>query len=151
MRHLVVLLLVCGSLLGCKKTRKEPEEGAAPVIPADWKTCASDAECTFVGLGCCDVSPVNRAHADAAQRQLSESGRHYCPVRAACGPGPGGTWAGAPGGCQAGVCAFPPYSQSAAFSSVASFTFGPTKRRRTNVSHAMTSTTPRTPSIPAGN
>ncbi len=66
--------------------------------------CATDAECTFVSLGCCSTTPVNRIHAKDAQAALEVSGQPYCAVKAACGPGPNGTWAGTPGKCVEGRC-----------------------------------------------
>jgi hypothetical protein len=82
-----------------------------PVVVVDasapstsWTACASDLDCTYVSLGCCDTTPVNRAHADEAKRKLERSGHPYCPPKTACGPSADGTWAGAPGKCAAGNC-----------------------------------------------
>ncbi|MFO0671507.1 MAG: hypothetical protein U0235_18070 [Polyangiaceae bacterium] len=81
---------------------------ASPGAPAEWAACASDAECTYVSLGCCDTTPVNRRFAAQAQARLDASGRPHCAVKQACGPGPAATWAGAAGKCRAGTCAPPP-------------------------------------------
>jgi len=79
---------------------------AGPVqLPADYTRCAKDDDCTVVALGCCDNTPVNNAHADAAKRALAASGRPYCPVKTACGPGDDGTWNGMAGECDGGHCA----------------------------------------------
>lgn len=76
-------------------------------MPDEWGRCSKDAECTFVSLGCCDTTPVNRAFVDQAQKRLLESGRPYCAPKAACGEGPDGTWAKAPGRCVKQRCAPP--------------------------------------------
>lgn len=76
-------------------------------IPAEWARCRTDADCTYVSLGCCDTTPVARAHAPEAQQMLAASGRPFCPPKAACGPSVDGTWSGAPGKCSRGVCAEP--------------------------------------------
>lgn len=96
-------------VLACAK----PAPDAAPTAPASappspaWDACKSDAECTFVSLGCCETTPVNRAHAGEMQKKLDASGKAYCPPKTACGPGPDGTWNGTPGVCRNGVCAKP--------------------------------------------
>ena len=77
-------------------------DAAAP--STSWTACASDLDCTYVSLGCCDTTPVNRAHVADAKRKLERSGHPYCPPKAACGPSPDGTWSGAPGKCSAGNC-----------------------------------------------
>jgi hypothetical protein len=76
----------------------------APPAAITWTSCANDAECTYVSLGCCDTTPVNRAHVADAKRKLERSGHPYCPPKSACGPSSDGTWAGAPGKCTAGNC-----------------------------------------------
>ncbi len=68
---------------------------------------SKDAECTFVSLGCCDTTPVNRTYATQAQKRLDESGRPYCAPKAACGEGPDGTWAKTAGRCVNRRCAPP--------------------------------------------
>lgn len=63
-------------------------------MPDEWRRCSKDAGVPYASLGCCDTTPVNRTHADQAQRKkLNDSGRLPCPVKAACGRGPEGTWA----------------------------------------------------------
>jgi hypothetical protein len=92
-----------------------PAEGSAFHIPAEgpfslpvaWTACGGDADCTVVSLGCCDDTPVNREHATGASAALRESGRPYCPVKTACGPGTSGTWEGERGVCTAGTCRMP--------------------------------------------
>jgi hypothetical protein len=79
---------------------------AGPRHPT-WAACENDADCTYVSLGCCDTTPVNRSHAVEAQRELDASGRPHCAPKTACGPSKDGTWAGAPGKCRAGSCAMP--------------------------------------------
>ncbi len=82
-----------------------PHVTAPPVdTTTSWTACASDLDCTYVSLGCCDTTPVNRAYVADAKRKLERSGRPYCPPKTACGPGADGTWAGAPGKCTAGNC-----------------------------------------------
>ena len=73
-------------------------------LPAEWTQCRADSECTYVSLGCCDTTPVNRTNMALAQKRLEDSGRPYCPVKAACGPSADGTWANAPGTCVKRVC-----------------------------------------------
>jgi hypothetical protein len=77
---------------------------APPRAAPSWTACTSDADCTYVSLGCCDTTPVNRAHAADAQRKLDRSGHPYCAPKAACGPSANGTWSGAAGKCAAGNC-----------------------------------------------
>ena len=67
-------------------------------------SCRADADCTFVSLGCCSTTPVNRAFAAVVKKRLEASGLPYCHVKAACGQGPNGTWEGVAGVCLAGVC-----------------------------------------------
>ncbi len=43
-----------------------------------------------------------------AQRKLEASGRPYCAPKAACGPGPDGTFAGTAGRCTKGACGCDP-------------------------------------------
>lgn len=81
-----------------------PDAGASGAQTA----CVSDADCTFVSLGCCSTTPVNRASAAAVKMRLAASGLPYCAVKAACGPGPDGTWEGAPGTCMRGACSGAP-------------------------------------------
>lgn len=83
-------------------------------MPAEWSRCRADAECTFVSLGCCDTTPVNRRHADDARGALRASKREECPPKTACGPGADGTWQGTPGRCLAGVCGCDPRGPMAA-------------------------------------
>jgi hypothetical protein len=80
----------------------------AITLPADLTACAADRDCTYATLGCCDVTPVNRAHAAEVHAALEASGRPYCAVKAACAPTPSGTWNDGPGACAQGRCAPPP-------------------------------------------
>lgn len=73
-------------------------------LPTEWTECVRDADCTWVSLGCCSEIVVNHAHAKVARDALEESGRPYCPVKAACGPGPHGSMDGVQGTCTEGVC-----------------------------------------------
>ncbi len=82
--------------------------GGPVVLPDGWARCEKDADCTFVALGCCDITPVARARAAEAQRKLEASGRPYCAPKAACGPGPDGTFAGTAGRCTKGACGCDP-------------------------------------------
>lgn len=91
------LLLVAPALADEKKVS----------MPDEWSRCSKDAECTFVSLGCCDTTPVNRTYATQAQKRLDESGRPYCAVKAACGEGLDGTWAKTAGRCVNRRCAPP--------------------------------------------
>lgn len=76
-------------------------------MPDEWSRCSKDAECTYVSLGCCDTTPVNRSYVEQAQKKLDDSGRMPCAVKAACGRGPDGTWAKTPGRCVKQRCAPP--------------------------------------------
>jgi hypothetical protein len=76
-------------------------------LPADWVACTRDNDCTIVSLGCCDETPVARAHAAALREALDASGRRYCPPKSACGPSRHGTWDGEPGRCTANACVMP--------------------------------------------
>ena len=76
-------------------------------LPAAWTACTSDADCAVVSLGCCNNTAVNRGHAGDTRQALEVAGRRECPVKAACGPGPGGTWDGEAGTCARGTCALP--------------------------------------------
>lgn len=80
----------------------------ADALRAEWGTCQRDDECTFVSLGCCSTTPVNRTFSEPAMAALEASGAPYCPVKTACGPGSDGTFAGTPGACIAGRCACDP-------------------------------------------
>lgn len=82
--------------------------GGPLALPAAWGRCEKDADCTFASLGCCSVTPVARARAADAKQKLEASGRPYCAPKAACGPGPDGTFAGAPGKCTKGACGCDP-------------------------------------------
>jgi hypothetical protein len=53
-------------------------------LPDSWLACAADRDCTYVGLGCCDLTAVDHDHAPAARAALEESRRQYCPPKAAC-------------------------------------------------------------------
>jgi len=93
----------------CVNSPPVPVADAAPAkltsAPTNsWTACTSDADCTYVSLGCCDTTPVNRSHVADAKRKLERSGRPYCPPKTACGPSADGTWSGAPGKCAAGSC-----------------------------------------------
>ncbi len=76
-------------------------------LPVAYTRCASDADCTYATLGCCEVTPVNQASRAIVADALERSGRRECPPKAACGPGPRGTWDGQPGRCVARVCGAP--------------------------------------------
>ena len=98
---------VCTPACRAGKCVSASDVAAAPSASApsaSWTTCSSDADCTYVSLGCCDTTPVNRAHVADAKRKLERSGRPYCPPKTACGPSADGTWAGAPGKCSGGSC-----------------------------------------------
>lgn len=82
--------------------------GGPVVLPDACGRCVKDADCTFVSLGCCEVTPVARAHAAEASRKLEASGRPFCAPKAACGPGPDGTFAGTAGKCTKGACGCDP-------------------------------------------
>ncbi|HEY2365741.1 MAG TPA: hypothetical protein VGH87_05110, partial [Polyangiaceae bacterium] len=82
---------------------------AAVAASRSWTSCTTDADCTYASLGCCDTTPVNRAHAADMQRKLEHTGHPWCPVKAACGPSTNGTWSGAPGKCTAGDCVLRPW------------------------------------------
>ncbi len=75
---------------------------------AEWSACQRDDECTFVSLGCCSTTPVNRAFSAQAMAALEASGARFCPVKQLCGPGVDGTFAGTPGKCVAGRCGCDP-------------------------------------------
>lgn len=79
-------------------------DAAAIAASRSWTSCTTDADCTYASLGCCETTPVNRAHAADMQRKLEHSGHAWCPVKTACGPSTNGTWSGAPGKCAAGNC-----------------------------------------------
>jgi hypothetical protein len=97
-----------GRCVNAGETRPVATVASATSAPtattASWTSCTSDADCTYVSLGCCDTTPVNRAHVKDAQRKLDQSGHPHCPPKAACGPSADGTWSGAPGKCTAGSC-----------------------------------------------
>ncbi len=76
-------------------------------LPKEWTACSRDEDCTYVSLGCCDTTPVNRARERQAQKKLDESGRPYCAPKSACGPSENGTWKGTPGRCVERRCAMP--------------------------------------------
>jgi hypothetical protein len=78
-------------------------------LPVAWTSCAVDADCTIVSLGCCDETPVNRDRAVATRTALEKSGRGYCPPKDACGPSSSGTWDGEAGKCDNGRCRVPPW------------------------------------------
>lgn len=80
-------------------------------LPKEWSACTRDEDCTYVSLGCCDTTPVNRARERQAQKKLNESGRPVCPPKTACGPSEAGTWKGTPGRCVARRCAMPKLAQ----------------------------------------
>ncbi len=82
--------------------------GGPVALPDAWGHCQKDADCTFASLGCCSVTPVARKHAADANQRLAASGRQYCAPKAACGPGPDGTFAGTPGKCTKGACGCDP-------------------------------------------
>jgi hypothetical protein len=107
--------LMCAAVMctpSCKAGHcaNEPAAVIAPTVAdaaaptTSWTACLSDLDCTYVSLGCCDTTPVNRAHVADAKHKLERSGHPYCPPKSACGPGTDGTWAGAPGKCAAGNC-----------------------------------------------
>lgn len=124
-------IVLAGCLLGCHAKPAEPERRppveppAAPApradaaealtiaatgpisLPAAYTRCASDADCTYATLGCCEVTPVNQASRAIVADALERSGRRECPPKSACGPGPNGTWDGQPGRCVAQVCGAP--------------------------------------------
>ena len=116
MRCLVMLVVACGApsptshdSVHAPASRDEvhvPPTGPF-TLPASWTSCTTDDDCTIASLGCCDETPVNRAHVDAMRKQLEASGRRYCPPKSACGPGPGGTWDGGRGVCVSGTCQMP--------------------------------------------
>ena len=83
-----------------------PSTGAF-TLPSTWTACASNDDCTIVTLGCCSETPVNCTHATAARKALQTSGRNYCAVKTACGPGRGGTWDSERGVCKIGTCQMP--------------------------------------------
>lgn len=110
MRAALVMLVAVGC--SSSASAKEPMAWKAPktgpfTIPAEWTTCAKDAECTVASMGCCDETPVNRAHYAELKKAFEDAGRRYCPPKDACGPGIHGTWDGEPGKCTAKVCAMP--------------------------------------------
>ena len=80
---------------------------SADDLPPAWASCQADTDCTFVSLGCCDTTPVNRGHRIDAQRSLDASGHPWCAPKSACGPGLDGTWAGMPGVCRDARCRMP--------------------------------------------
>ena len=92
-----------GSMSGSRPTTG----GSTDDLPAAWTACQGSDECTFVSLGCCDTTAVNRAHRIDAQRSLDASGHPWCAPKSACGPGLDGTWAGTPGTCRESRCVMP--------------------------------------------
>ncbi len=61
------------------------DAGLAPIVlPTTWTSCRHGTDCTVVGLGCCELTAVNRAHEADGRRMLSDSGREYCPIKAPC-------------------------------------------------------------------
>jgi hypothetical protein len=50
-------------------------------LPDSWLACATDRDCTYVSLGCCDQTAVDQDHAPAARAALDESGRAFCPPK----------------------------------------------------------------------
>lgn len=99
-----VLASACGRRPSAQRQREPPQPF---VLADDFTRCASDAECTIVSLGCCEVTPVRRDHAAETRTRLEASGKRYCPPKSACGPSSAGTWDGEPGVCKAGACAKP--------------------------------------------
>lgn len=102
--------------LGCTPAPEAPRPAplavdapaaASLASPAE-RVCQKDADCTYAALGCCSVVAVNRLHADAVRARLRGSHLPLCPPKAACGPGPGGTWDGADGRCSEGLCSGAP-------------------------------------------
>lgn len=85
-----------------------PTAGAF-AIPASWAACTKNEDCTVGSMGCCDTTPVNRAHHDRLVHELEAAGRQWCPPKTACGPGAGGTWDGEAGTCAANACVMPPW------------------------------------------
>lgn len=81
-----------------------PAPASAASASADEARCKQDAECTFVALGCCSTTAVNRESAAHVKRRLVASGLPECPPKAACGPGRDGTWEGTAGTCREGRC-----------------------------------------------
>lgn len=112
----MILLAACSG-----SGRREPAVGSAALdaaalaiqrtgaftLPVEYTRCVADADCTFVALGCCDTTAVLRTRAAEVQRALEASGRPFCSVKAACGPGPNGTWEATPGTCSTGTCVLP--------------------------------------------
>jgi hypothetical protein len=111
---LLIALLACGSSSPSATGPSRPEETArvppeGPFdLPASYTACHADADCTVVARGCCDETPVNRAHADSFRSMLIAA-RGMCPVKAACGPSAAGTWDGQPGKCEDAACTLPPW------------------------------------------
>src|SRR5262245_28515209 len=83
-----------------------PKTGAF-TLPTEYTQCTADADCTFTALGCCDTTAVAKKRAAEVHAALEASGRQYCPVKTACGPGPHGTWEDTPGACVSGSCTKP--------------------------------------------
>lgn len=125
----LVAIASCGLAAACASAdpgvgaaREQAGAGDAPILApvtttssarsdgarAEWGACQRDDECTFVSLGCCSTTPVNRAFSAQAMAALEASGARFCPVKQLCGPGADGTFAGTPGKCVAGRCACDP-------------------------------------------
>jgi hypothetical protein len=116
MLRVLIMLAICA----CGSQKPTPERppkdsdtsvsipASGPIaLPHAWIECTTDADCTITALGCCDETPVNRASYAQARDALRASGRRYCPVKAACGPGTDGTKELMPGRCLDAACTMP--------------------------------------------